>query len=81
MRESVPRRFCGVSLRDDQLTRPGLEPVRHIAGHTAHSENGGHPGGQFGGDSDLQTIIEEWPDFSGETRQKIVEFIQSLVLQ
>ena len=35
-----------------QITRPGLEQLPPNTGETAHSENGGHPGGQFGNDSE-----------------------------
>lgn len=35
-----------------KITRPGLEDCAGNTGETAHSENGGHPGGHFESDSD-----------------------------
>ena len=35
-----------------KITRPGLEQLPGNIGETALSESGGHPGGQFGSDSE-----------------------------
>ena len=47
------------SLRDQKITRPGLEPVPGNTGETALSEIGGHPGGQFGNDSDSVASLRQ----------------------
>lgn len=43
-----------VVVRIKPLTRPGLEESASDIGETAHSENGGHPSGQF--ESELATV-------------------------
>jgi len=46
---------CGcVTLREQGITRPGLEESASDIGETADSENGGHSGGQF--DSESETV-------------------------
>ena len=47
------------SLRDQKITRPGLEPTQQNTGETALSENGGHPGGQFGRDSETVASLRQ----------------------
>ena len=54
-------------------TRPGLEQLPSNTRERALSENGGHPGGQFGNDSDLVAIIGAWPGLSDAARRKILK--------
>lgn len=41
------------------MTRPWLEPVPGNTGETALSEIGGHPGGQFGSDSETVASLRQ----------------------
>ena len=48
-----------VLARWEKITRPGLEQLPPNTGETAHSENGGHPGGQFGSDSETVASLRQ----------------------
>ena len=64
------------SLHFAQVPEAGVIESEFEQGNNAHFENGGHPGGQLGTDSGLQTIIEAWPMLSAETIQMIVAMVQ-----
>lgn len=64
------------SLRSVQVPEAGVETSAFEPENTAYSENGGHPGGQFGQDSDLQAVIKAWPNLSDDDRQSIVDVIR-----
>ena len=66
-KQTTPRKlnvFRGLAvhlaiLRIKKITRPGLEQLPPNTGETAHSENGGHPGGQFGSDSETVASLRQ----------------------
>ena len=65
------------TLHCEQITQPGLEPLRESTGELVDSENGGTPGGTLEADEDLWSIIEAWQVLSELERRAIPQMVEA----